>query len=125
MEPFEQLSIGAFSRKTRLSMKALRLYARLGLLVPGRIDEGTGYRWYRHSQVATARLIGQLRRLDMPLNLVAEVIAAAGPDVHEIERLRQADDATSTHKAAHLVADYWEAVERRSPNSTESSIRCS
>ena len=94
-------------------MKALRLYARLGLLVPERIDAANGYRWYRHSQLATARLIGQLRRLDMPLNQVAEVICAAGPVVDEIERLRQTDEAAATRKAAQLVADYWEAVERR------------
>jgi DNA-binding transcriptional MerR regulator len=94
-------------------MKALRLYARLGLLAPERIDEANGYRWYRKSQVATARLIGQLRRLDMPLHQVAQVIAAAGPVIDEIERLRQTDEAAATRKAAQLVADYWDAVERR------------
>jgi DNA-binding transcriptional MerR regulator len=80
------LSIGAFARKTRFSLKALRLYAGLGLLTPVRIDESNGYRWYRTSQLATARLIAMLRRLDMPLNQVADVVAAAGPDVEEVER---------------------------------------
>jgi DNA-binding transcriptional MerR regulator len=107
------LSIGAFARKTRLSMKALRLYARLGLLAPVHIDQANGYRWYRHSQLATARLIGLLRRLDMPLNQVAEVIAAAGPDVDELERLRQVEAASSGSRAAKLVAAYWDSVERR------------
>ena len=122
MDPL--LSIGAFARKTRLSMKALRLYARLGLLAPVRIDESNGYRWYRTSQLATARLIAMLRRLDMPLNQVAEVVAAAGPDVEEVERPRQRDlygsgepipgtVARSRLRAADLVADYWDSVERR------------
>lgn len=113
MEPL--LSIGAFARKTRLSMKALRLYARLGLLPPVHVDQDNGYRWYRQSQLATARLIGLLRRLDMPLNEVADVILAAGPDVGELERPRQADAAGSPDpsKAAQLVAAYWQSVERR------------
>jgi DNA-binding transcriptional MerR regulator len=106
------MSIGAFARKTRLSMKALRLYARLGLLEPVRIDETNGYRWYRPDQLATARLIAMLRRLDMPLNQVAEVIAAVGPDVDEIERPRRGD-ASSQKRAAHLIAAYWDSVERR------------
>ena len=107
------LSTGAFARKTRLSMKALRLYARLGLLTPVHVDEANGYRWYRQSQLATARLIGLLRRLDMPLSQVAEVIAAAGPDVDELERPRQADVSSPPRQASQLVAAYWDSVERR------------
>ncbi|MBV9579458.1 MAG: MerR family transcriptional regulator [Chloroflexi bacterium] len=104
-------------------MKALRLYARLGLLEPVRVDESNGYRWYRASQLATARLIAMLRRLDMPLNQVAEVVAAAGPDVEEVERPRQPDlyggepiagtAPRARRRAADLVADYWDSVERR------------
>ena len=107
------LSIGAFARKTRLSMKALRLYARLGLLAPVHVDSANGYRWYRQSQLATARLIGLLRRLDMPLSQVAEVIAAAGPDVDELERPLQTEAASARSRAAQLVAAYWDSVERR------------
>jgi DNA-binding transcriptional MerR regulator len=107
------LSIGAFARKTRLSMKALRMYARLGLLAPVHIDQANGYRWYRRSQLATARLIAMLRRLDMPLSQVAEVVAAAGPDVDEVERPRQPEAACARRKAAGLVTAYWDAVERR------------
>ncbi|MBO0744948.1 MAG: MerR family DNA-binding transcriptional regulator, partial [Candidatus Dormibacteraeota bacterium] len=38
------LTIGAFSRRSRLSMKALRLYERVGLLSPARVDPENGYR---------------------------------------------------------------------------------
>lgn len=89
------LGIGAFARRSRLSMKALRLYDRSGLLCPAFVDEGNGYRWYRESQLETARLVAMLRRLDMPLAAVAEVVAARGAD------------------AAGLVAGYWQEVERR------------
>jgi DNA-binding transcriptional MerR regulator len=89
------LSIGVFARRSRLSMKALRLYDRLGLLKPADVDPENGYRRYRESQLVTARLVVMLRRLDMPLAQVAEIVSASGPV--GVERL----------------TSYWEAVERR------------
>ena len=81
------LSIGEFSRRSRLSPKALRLYERRGLLVPAQVDADTRYRSYRESQLETARLIALLRGLDMPLAIVADLVAA--PDM---ERVRVLDD---------------------------------
>jgi DNA-binding transcriptional MerR regulator len=89
------LSIGEFARRSRLSRKALRLYDRLGLLPPAEVDSDSGYRRYRESQLVTARLVVMLRRLDMPLADVGEVVAA------------------SDGAAADLVAAYWDSVERR------------
>lgn len=99
------LAIGAFARRSRLSMKALRLYERVGLLSPARVDPDNGYRWYREEQLFTARLIVALRRLDMPVSEVARVVAAEG-------------DA-----AARLVEAYWEAVERRLASQRELARR--
>jgi len=44
-EHVDQMSIGEFARRSRLS-KALRLYDALGLLPPARVDEDSGYRFY-------------------------------------------------------------------------------
>jgi DNA-binding transcriptional MerR regulator len=96
VEPVPPLvSIGVFARRSRLSMKALRLYDRLGLLTPADVDPDTGYRRYRESQLVTARLVAMLRRLDVPLAQVAEIVLVPGP--LGVERL----------------TSYWEAVERR------------
>src|SRR5690625_6243124 len=70
------LTAGAFARRSRLSAKALRLYANNRLLVPARIDESSGYRLYHESQLRDARLICMLRRADVPLALVADILAA-------------------------------------------------
>ncbi|MGV9993481.1 MerR family transcriptional regulator [Streptomyces sp. NPDC003374] len=94
----ELLTIGAFAARARLSAKALRLYDRLGLLVPAHVDESSGYRYYSASQTERARLVALLRRLDMPLARVAEVVARAGTD----------GDA-----AAALLGAYWADVEAR------------
>jgi len=79
-DPDPLLSIGVFARRSWLSMRALRLYERLGLLTPDRVDPGSGYRWYRESQVDTARLIALLRRLDTPREVYFADWDAAGPD---------------------------------------------
>jgi DNA-binding transcriptional MerR regulator len=96
-EPVEPppLSIGEFARRSRLSLKALRLYERRGLLQPARVDPHTGYRWYRESQLYTARLIAMLRLVDMPLAQVADVVSG------------------SEERGAELVAAHWDAVEHR------------
>jgi DNA-binding transcriptional MerR regulator len=69
------MTIGAFADRTRLSAKALRLYDRLGLVPPAAVDPDSGYRFYSEAQVETARLVGLLRRLGMPLPVIADVLA--------------------------------------------------
>ncbi|WP_167468237.1 MerR family transcriptional regulator [Streptomyces coelicoflavus] len=89
------LTIGAFAARARLSAKALRLYDRLGLLAPAHVDETTGYRYYHAGQAEHARLVALLRRLDMPLARIAEVVHADGD------------------RAAGLLDVYWTDVEAR------------
>ncbi|QCB23091.1 MerR family transcriptional regulator [Streptomyces sp. SS52] len=89
------LTIGAFAARARLSAKALRLYDRMGLLVPDHVDEVTGYRYYRTGQIERARLVALLRQLDMPLARVADVVRADGPG------------------GAELLDAYWSEVEAR------------
>jgi DNA-binding transcriptional MerR regulator len=71
------LTIGAFARQAHLSPKALRLYDELGLLPPAHVDPDTGYRWYAPDQLGRARRVGLLRRLDMPLIRIREVLDLA------------------------------------------------
>ena len=63
----KEISIGEFARRSRLSLKALRLYDERGVLVPSRVDQGSGYRYYDVGQVDEARLVVMLRQLDLPL----------------------------------------------------------
>ena len=80
------ISIGEFAQASRLSPKALRLYDELGLLVPERVDEFTGYRWYAAEQLERARLVAALRRIGVPLARISEILAlpadAAAEEVH-------------------------------------------
>ena len=71
----EEMSIGEFARRSRLSPKALRLYDGLGLLSPARVDELSGYRYYEGAQLEQARLIATLRQVGVPLAALKELLA--------------------------------------------------
>jgi DNA-binding transcriptional MerR regulator len=88
-----RVSIGEFSRLSRLSPKALRLYDELGLLVPDHVDEATGYRWYADTQLEQARTVSLLRRVGVPLAQIRVMLAL--------------DPAS----AAEQVRDYWAGTE--------------
>ena len=75
----EHLTIGAFARRTGLSVKALRLYDRSGLLVPDEVDPGTGYRYYSPAQEARAQQISLLRRVEMPLAQIEVLLDLTKP----------------------------------------------
>jgi len=90
----ELMPIGRFSRLSRLSYKALRLYDALGLLTPAYVDPASSYRYYTAAQLRRARLISLLRGLEMPLNRIARVLELEGAE------------------AAREVGAYWREVER-------------
>lgn len=68
------LPIGRFSRMTRLSLKALRLYDRVGLLVPAYVDPSSGYRYYKVEQAQRAEVIRLLRSVDMSLDDIRLIV---------------------------------------------------
>jgi RimJ/RimL family protein N-acetyltransferase len=72
----EEMSIGEFARRSRLSPKALRLYDGLGVLPPARVDELSGYRYYEGAQLEQARLIASIA--DERLPLVSDIMARIG-----------------------------------------------
>ena len=68
------ISIGQFSKRTGLSIRALRLYDAEQLLEPSRVDPNSGYRYYTGDQIAAGHLIRQLRSCEMPLDQVRIVM---------------------------------------------------
>ena len=70
------LTIGAFSRVSGLTVKALRHYDEIGLLEPWQVDPDTGYRHYALQQARDAEAIRRLRSLDLPLDEVRGLVRA-------------------------------------------------
>ena len=75
------LRIGEFARASWLSIKALRAYHEMGLLVPAEVDPHTGYRSYSGAQLIDAAIIRRLRQMDVPLESVRAVLDARDPAV--------------------------------------------
>ncbi len=64
------MSIGQFGGATRLTVKALRLYDRKGIVKPAFTDPKSAYRYYDHGQMKVANQIRELRGLEADLALV-------------------------------------------------------
>jgi DNA-binding transcriptional MerR regulator len=88
--------VGEVARRTGLTAKALRHYDRLGLLSPAQVSDD-GYRWYAEEQIAVARFIARLRRLDAPLDVVRACLDGAAED--DVRRL------LSEHRTALQARD--------------------
>lgn len=73
------MTIGDFSRATRLSAKALRFYHQVGLLEPAAVDPVNSYRLYDADQIHEARVIQHLRSLDMPVDEIKRALQTQGP----------------------------------------------
>ena len=102
------MSIGQFGRATSLTVKALRLYDRKGILIPAHIDAESGYRYYQPYQMEDARLIRGLRNLDMPLDQIAVILsdpAQLDASVRAHIRRLEARLATIVSSARALVPD--------------------
>jgi DNA-binding transcriptional MerR regulator len=94
----ERLTIGAMARRSGLTTKALRHYDAIGLLRPVDVDPSTGYRRYAPEQVPQARTIRRLRDLDVPLDVIGDLLRADDP--------AKADEILARHAAA-VEARTW------------------
>ena len=100
------LTIGEFSRRSNLSIKALRHYDELGLLPPASIDPTNGYRRYGHDQLRVAAHIKLLRGIDLPLVDVGRFLALVAEDPASASASAMLDD--------HLVRLEEQQAVRRS-----------
>lgn len=68
-----KLKIGQFSRLCSVTVKTLRHYAKIGLLVPQIIDRETGYRYYAVSQFQKMSNILRLKDMGYSLEEIKEL----------------------------------------------------
>ncbi len=66
--------IGEFARLGRVSVRMLRHYDAIGLLHPERVDDATGYRYYRAAQLARLNRIIALKELGLTLQQVQDIL---------------------------------------------------
>lgn len=61
------LTIGEISKIKKISIKSLRYYEQIGILVPVKINPDNGYRYYSQEQLLTIDMIKFLSAMDIPL----------------------------------------------------------
>jgi DNA-binding transcriptional MerR regulator len=101
----EEVSIGEFARRSRLSIKALRLYDKRYVLVPVRVDEVSGYRYYDVAQLEIAGLISMMRQLDLSLAAIRKLVACDPVDAADQIAVHWRK-VESVHDARRELADY-------------------
>ncbi|MGM1049542.1 MAG: MerR family transcriptional regulator [Bacillota bacterium] len=72
--------IGDFSKLSRISIRMLRHYNDLGLLVPEYVDEMTGYRYYKPGQLSLANRINSLKDMGFSLTLIGQILKEYGDE---------------------------------------------
>jgi DNA-binding transcriptional MerR regulator len=86
------INIGDFARHGRVSVRMLRHYDAIGLLVPDRVDPATGYRSYDVAQLARLNRIVALKDLGFTLEQVGAILdeKVSAEELRGMLRLRQA-----------------------------------
>ncbi|MGW6283067.1 DNA polymerase III subunit beta family protein [Kribbella sp. NPDC055071] len=101
------LTISEFARLVGLAPSALRFYDDCGVLPPAEVDGSNGYRYYSPSQQPRARLLRDLREIDLPLADVRVALDADPAVLAELVRahLRTVESKTAAARAAadHLL----------------------
>lgn len=68
-----KFKIGEFSKLCQVTVKTLRYYEEIGLLIPFETDEWTGYRYYDTSQLQRMNRILYLKRLGFSLDEIVDI----------------------------------------------------
>ncbi|MBN1776765.1 MAG: MerR family transcriptional regulator [Clostridiales bacterium] len=70
-----KLKIGEFAAFCDISVPALRLYDRIGLLKPASVDPETGYRYYDPEQIRALNAILSYKKLGFSLQEIKELLS--------------------------------------------------
>jgi len=73
------IRIGDFSKLSRVSIKALRLYDEMGLLKPVEVDRFTGYRYYEFDQLPRLYRILAFKDLGFSLEAIGRLLEGRCP----------------------------------------------
>ncbi len=68
------LKIGDFSKLSRVSIRMLRHYNHIGLLIPESVDEFSGYRHYSEKQLPMANRIQALKNMGFSLAVITKML---------------------------------------------------
>ncbi|WP_264778148.1 MerR family transcriptional regulator [Deinococcus aetherius] len=99
------VSIGDFARLGGVSVRMLRHYDHIGLLLPANVDPQTGHRRYALDQLVTLNRVVALKTLGFTLEEVADLIqgGVAPSELRGMLRLRRAQLERQVHHHRHTL----------------------
>ncbi len=108
------LKIGDFSKLSRISIRMLRHYDELGLLMPKTIDGFTGYRYYAEDQLPVAGRIASLKDMGFGLSAIGEILKNyEDPQVlAELLAVKRAEVQADAEEASRRLLLLDTAIER-------------
>lgn len=81
------LKIGQFSKYTQTTIKTLRYYEKVGLLIPSYVDAHNGYRYYEFSQLPEFNKILAMKQIGFSIDEIKEILD--GADLNEYLNRRE------------------------------------
>ena len=72
---YELMKIGELAAMAGISPKALRMYERMNIIVPAKVDEETGYRYYTADQVKQVDALIEWKELGFTLKEVKKIFS--------------------------------------------------
>jgi DNA-binding transcriptional MerR regulator len=83
-----KFKIGEFSKLNMVTVKTLRHYEEIGLIVPDEIDKWTGYRYYTVDQLSKMNLIIYLKGVGFSLEEIKEILED-GREMPSVDEIKQ------------------------------------
>lgn len=108
------LRIGDFSKLSRISIRMLRHYDEIGLLVPKSIDDFTSYRYYGEDQLPIADRISSLKNMGFSLSTIGEILKNyENPQaLADFLKVKKAEIATEAEEVKHRLLLLDTAIKR-------------
>ena len=114
-----QLTIGQMAKLNNVTEQTLRLYDKMGLLVPVSRDDENGYRFYDIKQSAQLDMIQYMKSLGMQLKDIKEQLDNLYiPNIKNIlrQKQRQIEEETTGARRPHAEPRSRGEPQRRSAN---------
>lgn len=117
------LKIGDFSKLSRISIRMLRHYDEIGLLVPQSTGSFTGYRYYGEDQLPTAGQINALKDMGFGLSAIGEILKSYDnpQKLAEFLRVKEAEVKVEAEEAMHRLLLLETAIKRLRKDGTTMS----
>ncbi len=108
------LKIGDFSKLSRISIRMLRHYDEIGLLVPKNTDYFTNYRYYAEDQLLIAGRITALKDMGFGLSTIGKILKSYNnpQTLSEFLSVKQAEIQAQANETAHRLLLLETAINR-------------